>query len=135
MGGPGRATCAAPGVSLSTFAATWYGHTRGLTITSSGIGKETIYSGCCALGISLTFKLSNPRLTAQGIAIATAVLTSIHVGPGCYSPGAPPPPSVGQVATVTLNVKAGIISSPFTNTYYCDAAADATGACGICPWT
>src|SRR5262249_8870145 len=47
----------APPASLATFAGTWGGHTRSLSITSKGRGRERADAGCCTPGYRMTFQI------------------------------------------------------------------------------
>src|SRR6185312_10745569 len=66
-------------VTLAAFAGQWYGHTRGLVISPSGAGQETIGDGCCDPVIDLGFQLSNVTGTDPTHAMATATVTSVEV--------------------------------------------------------
>lgn len=51
---PTRST---PRASLATFAGSWGGHTRGMRITSGGVGLEVTDSGCCSRVYRMTFQI------------------------------------------------------------------------------
>ena len=87
------ASAAAPGkATLSTFAGSWIGHTRSLTMSRSGTAKENVYDGCCDHVIAFSFRLSHPTGTPSN-ATATVTATAVHVyDPTEFSksyPGAP----------------------------------------------
>jgi hypothetical protein len=46
-----------PPATLATFAGRWGGHTRGLSITSTGRGRESANDGCCARLYELMFQI------------------------------------------------------------------------------
>lgn len=113
--------------TLSTFVGTWYGHTRGLKIKSTGYAKESIGDGCCNPIIDLKLRLSKPHGTKQKASIRARV-TSVQVhDPSVFTP-ANPAPHVGQVRR--LRLKHGVITEPLTGTVYCNMASDLKGKCG-----
>lgn len=127
---PARATPAvAPTrkASLVTFAGGWIGHTRGLTISGGGVGKESIGDGCCDPVIDLRFRLSRPRGTTRN-ATATATVTAVRVRDRSAFTPRHPAPRVGETRSIRL--KDGVITESLTGTDYCDAAAENTGMCG-----
>lgn len=114
--------------TLMTFAGTWIGHTRMLKISRKGFAREHINAGCCDPVLDLWFRLSHVRGTTSR-ANATVRVTKVHVlDPSAYTPGYGPP-HVGETGILSLN-KHGVITEPLTQTTYCDATADTTGACG-----
>jgi hypothetical protein len=114
--------------TLATFAGTWVGHTRILTISAKGFAKEHINAGCCDPVLDLWFRFSHVHGPASN-AFATVRVTQVHVlDPTAYAPGYGPP-HVGERRTLHLN-KQGVITEPLTQTTYCDPAGEATGACG-----
>ena len=114
---------APPPASLATFAGRWGGHTRALSITSRGRGREDADDGCCTLVYRLRFQI----LSVSGtLTRATAVyrVTSfkryergvrrLHVG------------DAGK-----LSLRNGIVTNTLTRDFFCSAPAwGATGACG-----
>ena len=80
--------CGGSDATLSTFAGTWQGHTRGLVITRAGAARESIYSGCCTFGLAVRFQLSDPKGTARA-ASATATVTAVRIGRGAVFTKAP----------------------------------------------
>jgi hypothetical protein len=111
--------------TLATFAGTWIGHTRGLTITRSGHAKESIGAGCCDPIVDLYLRLSRPRGSSTN-ATATVRVTGIrwHDKSGFGND----PPRVGQVGRLAL--RHGVITDSLTGVPYCDDAADRRGVCG-----
>jgi hypothetical protein len=117
-------TCRA---SLGTFAGTWSGHTRGLTITPTGHARESIGDGCCDPIIDLTFQLSRPAGTWLNATVtATVISVAVH-DKSAFAPGHRPP-HLGQKGQ--LRLRDGVITEPLTGTLYCDMAADLKGTCG-----
>ena len=109
--------------SLATFAGRWGGHTRGLSITSSGQGREFADSGCCHHEYRLTFRILSVHGT---LTRATAVyrVTSFRR----YERGIKAL-RVGDVGK--LRLRNGIVTNTLTDDFFCsDPAWGATGACG-----
>jgi hypothetical protein len=125
QGGP--ATSAAQKATRATFAGTWYGHTRGLTISRKGRAKESIDDGCCTHVIDLRFRLSHIRGTSSH-ASARARVTAVHVRDHRYFSKSNPPPHIGERRR--LRLAHGVIKEPFTKTNYCTLKADLKGYCG-----
>jgi hypothetical protein len=119
-----RLTPHAPPVNLTAFAAEWLGHTRQLTITADGRATEHIDSGCCIPVVDLTFRLSQPRGTADN-ATVTATVTSVELHDWTADVKAP---KIGQTGTV--RVHHGVLTEPFTDTIYCDLTEANRGTCG-----
>lgn len=109
--------------SLATFAGRWGGHTRGLSIASSGEGREFADSGCCHREYRATFRILSVRGT---LTRATAVyrVTSFRR----YDRGI----KVLRVGDVgKLRLRNGIVTNALTDDFFCsDPAWGATGACG-----
>lgn len=61
-----------------TFAGTWWGHTRRLVMTRSGLGSEHIDSGCCHPVITIRFRVISVHGSAID-AFATIVATFVQV--------------------------------------------------------
>lgn len=131
-----RAATAAASVSLRTFAGSWIGHTRGLTITARGQAYEQLGDGCCDEVVHMRLRLSDPRGTPAN-ATALARVTAIELlnakdyrGDRRYNIPAAPKPYVGKTARVRL--RNGVITEPLDgfNATYCNARAEAKGVCG-----
>jgi hypothetical protein len=120
-------TGASPHATLKTFAGTWIGHTRTLTITRHGHARERIYGGCCDHIIDLRFRLSHPRGTPDRAA-ARARVTYVRVFDASAFGKGQRVPRVGQRGT--LRLKNGVITEPFIGTNYCDRKAGRRGICG-----
>jgi hypothetical protein len=122
-GGVAAPRLAVPRAGLATFAGYWGGHTRGLSITSSGLGDERADSGCCVREYRMTFQI----LSVAGSltrASATYRVTSFK-----RYDSAVPNLRVGRVGKLLL--RNGIITNSLTEDYFCsDPAWTATGACG-----
>ena len=109
--------------TVDVFAGRWFGHERGLRISSKGRAKMDVYLGCCTHVIDLWFRLSRVHGTYSR-ARARARVTRVHVfdgsGPGRLH--------VGRVGTLRLNH--GVITEPFLGGIYCDDAQAQTHYCG-----
>jgi hypothetical protein len=117
------AIAAAPAASLTTFAGAWGGHTRRLTIASSGRGIEDTNDGCCVHVYRLGLQIVSVRGTLTD-ATARYRVTSFK---RFHDEG--PVIRIGQ--TGTLRLKDGIITDSLTHNIFCsDPAWGATGACG-----
>ena len=113
--------------TLASFAGTWYGHTRLLKITRTGLATESVSSGCCDHAITFKMRLSHPRGTTSVGSVLARVVAVRVLNPADFSK-AFPPPKVGQTRRMTL--RHGVIVDPFLRTNYCDVAADMKGYCG-----
>ena len=122
VGGP-AARPPAPAATLATFAGGWGGHTRGLSITSTGRGREATDDGCCTRVYRLTFRILSVNGTLTRAA-ATYRVTSFKRYEGGVRAL-----HVGDVGTLVL--KDGIVTNTLTGDIFCsDPAWGATGACG-----
>jgi hypothetical protein len=122
-GGPAPSQRAAPKAKLATFAGRWGGHTRGLSITSSGKGHESADDGCCTRVYELTFRIVSVSGTLTH-AVAVYRVTSFRR----YEREVRPL-RVGDVGKLLL--RNGIVTNTLTRDFFCsDPAWDATGACG-----
>src|SRR4051794_19938674 len=113
--------CGGSKATLAPFAGVWQGHTRGLVISRTGAARETVYSGCCTLGLAVKFELSDPKGTAIA-ASATATVTAVRVGNGTIFTKANPRPQVGEKRTIRL--KGGVITETLTGINYCRPGLD-----------
>lgn len=116
---------ASGGATLVTFAGYWWGHARGLSITRSGRGRESIYSSCCDPVISLVFQVSRPRGTTK-LATAIATVVSVRVQDRSFFSKARPAPHVGERRTIQL--RGGVIIERLTGAYYCGPHISRCGA-------
>lgn len=106
----------APGVSrggIAVLVGTWTGHTAYVKITSNGIGKESVGSGCCDPVIDLTFRISNVKGTGVN---ATAIVKALSVRLHDWG-NSTKPPHVGQVARLTVH--GGVLTDGLTGFGYC----------------
>jgi hypothetical protein len=114
------AGCAGDKATLATFAGTWQGHGRTLSITRTADAKEWISLGLGHFVIALRFHLSRPSGTPHD-AVATATVTAVRLGKEQVFTGAHPPPRVGQSRTIRL--RDGVITETLTGAHYCSATA------------
>ena len=112
-----------PKATLATYSGRWGGHTRGLSITSSGRGRETADDGCCTREYELTFQILS---VAGTLTRATAVYRVTYFKR--YDAGVRRL-HTGDVGKLVL--KDGIVTNTLTDDFFCsDPAWGATGACG-----
>ena len=112
-----------PPASLATFAGAWGGHTRRLSIMSSGRGREDTDDGCCTREYQMMFQiLSVSGTLTRAIAVYRVTsfrryqsgVTRRHVG------------DIGKLLLIN-----GIVTNTLTDDYFCsDPAWGTTGACG-----
>lgn len=109
--------------TLATFAGRWGGHTRGLSITPTGGGREDVSDGCCVRVYRLTFRiLSVTGTLTRGRAVYR--VTSFRR----YERGVPLM-HAGDEGTLLL--RNGIVTDVATSSFFCSIPAwGATGACG-----
>ena len=109
--------------SLATFAGRWGGHTRGLSITASGQGREFADSGCCHREYRLTFRIVSVGGTLTRATAVYRVTSFRRYERGIEALRA------GEVGR--LRLRDGIVTNTLTDDFFCsDAAWGATGACG-----
>jgi hypothetical protein len=113
--------------TMRTFAGTWSGHTRGLTITRTGIAKESIGDGCCDPIVDIWFHLSPPRGTTAHASVS-ATITRIVLHDPSFTGTIHRRPRVGDIAIFRLD--GGVLTETLTGTNYCNLKAGATGICG-----
>jgi hypothetical protein len=113
--------------TLAPFVGAWSGHTRTLTVSRSGVAKESISDGCCDRVIRLTSRLSRPRRVGASL-VATATVTRVRVFDRGAFTARHPPPRVGDRGRFTL--RHGVISESLTGTIYCGARTARLGRCG-----
>jgi hypothetical protein len=117
------ATKRPPPATLATFVGGWGGHTRALSITSAGRGREGASDGCCTRVYQLMFQILSVKGTltrATAVYRVTAFkryesgVRRLHVG------------DVGK-----LVLKDGVVTNTLTGDFFCsDPAWGATVACG-----
>ena len=113
------AGCGGDKATLATFAGTWQGHGRGLTITRGGFAKESIYFGADFV-LAMEFRLSRPRGTPRA-ATATATVTALRIGDRSVFTTANPAPHVGESRTIRL--REGVITETLSGANYCSPRA------------
>lgn len=111
--------------TLATFAGTWVGHTRFLTVTQAGVATERLGDGCCHPIVDLMYRLTRPRGTTTRATATMTVLAVVVHDPTAFT-AAHPAPRRRQVATLTL--RRGVVRDPLTNATYCGTSA--AGRCG-----
>jgi hypothetical protein len=126
-GTPSAASTTAPATAdLSILHGPWFGHTRQLSVSPSGVVSESVSDGCCELLHSVKLQLSNLTGTSQK-ALADAEVLAVHVLPG-YPKSAPKPPAVGDKGTVTVD--AGVFTDSWFGVTFCDDQQSSAGTCG-----
>jgi hypothetical protein len=124
--GPAREVPVHPArrASLATFAGRWGGHTRGLSITAAGRGRESASDGCCDRAYDLAFRILAVRGTLTRASATYRVVSFrryhgyVHVL------------RVGEVGRLALDD--GIVTNALTDDFFCSNPAwGATGACGL----
>jgi hypothetical protein len=108
--------------TLATFVGYWWGHSRGLKITSIGRASERINSGCCTFVLDYTFQLTQPRGTVAHASVAFRV-TSVKLWKRSWTQR--PRPRVGQYGE--LRLRHGVITDALTGDTFC---APQVGKCG-----
>lgn len=112
-----------PAATLATFAGRWGGHTRGLSITSSGRGFESADAGCCTRVYQMAFQILSVSGTLTRATAVYRVTSFRRFESGVRTR------HVGDVGNLLL--KNGIVTNTLTGDYFCsDPAWGATGACG-----
>jgi hypothetical protein len=112
-----------PPASLATFTGRWGGHTRGLSITSSGRGSEGANDGCCTRVYQMRFQILFVSGTLTRASAVFRVTSFRRYGNGVRRL------HVGDVGKLLL--KDGIVTNTLTRDFFCsDPAWGATGACG-----
>jgi hypothetical protein len=112
-----------PRAGLATFAGRWGGHDRGLSVTSSGRGREFGNASCCERVYELGFEILSVRGT---LTRATAVYRVTWFRR--YESGVRKL-RVREVGKLLL--RNGIVTDTLTRDFFCSNPAwGATGACG-----
>lgn len=118
--------------SLSPFVGTWTGHTRRLTVSSSGIARETLDDGCCTKIARVTYRLSGRRgsgnvVTARARITKVTILEPDAFGDGKYELRRP---RVGMRTRFRLNRRSGVLTIQLNKITYCNAEAASHSRCG-----
>jgi hypothetical protein len=124
--GAGRAapTRPVPPAALATFAGRWGGHTRGLSITSRGQGRESASGGCCMPIYKMTFQIVSVSGTVTRATAAYRVTSFRRYESGVRDL------HPGQIGKLLL--RNGIVTNTLIDVYFCsDPAWGATNACGL----
>lgn len=109
--------------AIATFAGAWGGHTRGLSITRTGTGREDVDDGCCRRVYTLTFRILGVSGTLTRATARYRVLSFRRYASYVKSL------RVGEAGGLKLTN--GIVTNTLTGVIYCsDPAWGATGACG-----
>lgn len=122
----GAPEAAARPATLATFAGSWAGHHRGLSINRWGRGFAQVNfgAGCPCFGVA--FQLSHVQGTTES-ATATATVVKLYGARHGY-PAPSPLPRIGQ--RVVLRLRNGKIEDPLTRENYCGAKAKGFAPCG-----
>jgi hypothetical protein len=112
--------------AFGDFPGQWTGHSRYVTISLAGLGKESVGDGCCTPQIDLNYTLAGVVIAPSGKQLATITVTAVTVHTG-YSLSQPAP-KVGDKGVLTLD--SGVLTDSLTQSIYCDPAEEAKGTCG-----
>ena len=120
------ATGPVPAASLRTFAGTWGGHTRGVSISMSGVGQESASDGCCTRLYHLSFQITSVSgtLTRARAVYRVTAFTNYANGGGITI-------NVGDIGK--LRLRNGILANTLSHDYFCSGVAwgaSRTGGCG-----
>jgi hypothetical protein len=110
--------------TFTAFAGDWIGHTRSLTISSSGHGEEHVNDGCCTTVLDMTFELSAPRGSGPAHATATATVLTLDL----HGNNAPNSPRVGQRGT--FSISDGVLTDQLNQVTFCNNTQQVAGTCG-----
>ncbi len=117
-------------VDFGDLVGSFTGHTRTLTVSKTGLVTERVDDGTSPV-IQLTYQLSSPKVTGRkagaktgGTTTAQALLKAVKIYDKSAVGGTPP--KVGDTGTITF--KDGIVTPPYLQTTYCNAATAAKGA-------
>jgi hypothetical protein len=112
-----------PKATLATFAGRWGGHTRRLSVTSTGRGSENADDGCCTRVYELTLQILSVTGSLTRATAVYRVESWRHDESGLRRLHA------GEIGKILL--KDGIVTNTLTSDFFCsDPAWGATGACG-----
>lgn len=122
-GAPAGVPHPAPTAGLATFAGAWGGHTRSLSITASGRGREAADDGCCTPEYRMSFRILSVSGTLTRATAVYRVVTYERLDRHLRA--------VRAGALGKLLLRNGVLSNTLTGDYFCsDVAWGATGACG-----
>ncbi|HZS30072.1 MAG TPA: hypothetical protein VFA37_02325 [Gaiellaceae bacterium] len=122
---PRSATNTSPS-GLAVFAGNWFGHTRGLDISRSGVGRESLSVGATPVA-RLTFKVLRVDGT-RAAADARIRLSSVRiVDAGAF--GRRSVPQVGELGF--LRLRGGVVTDFITGASFCAPKPAAQGVCGL----
>ncbi|MDT7568431.1 MAG: hypothetical protein QOG76_7055, partial [Pseudonocardiales bacterium] len=110
--------------TFTAFAGDWIGHTRSLTISSSGHGEEHVNDGCCTTLLDMTFQLSAPRGSGPAHATATATVLTLDL----HGNNDPNSPRVGQRGT--FSISDGVLTDQLNQVTFCNNTQQVAGTCG-----
>ncbi|MFL5960855.1 MAG: hypothetical protein ACJ75G_11390 [Gaiellaceae bacterium] len=112
-----------PAANLATFAGRWGGHTRGLSITPTGRGREVADDGCCTRVYRLGLEILSVSGTLTRASAVYRVTSFRRHESGVRRLRA------GDVGR--LRLRNGIVTNTLTHVFFCSGPAwGATGACG-----
>jgi hypothetical protein len=121
-----RAAVVASEATMATFAGDWLAHGAALTVTRTGLAKETISDGCCVRVIDVHYKLSKPRGSSSR-ATVNAGVTMVKVGaPEYFSDKSAP--RIGQ--RTTFRRHGYKLTDNLLRATYCTHAAQMKSKCG-----
>jgi hypothetical protein len=124
---PRPTTTTTSSASFAPFVGEWVGHTRDVTVSTSGRLEEHVGDGCCDPVIDLVLQLSNPhRSGGSWVATSRVVSAKVHNGWKAYGQPAPKP---GDHGTVTIGSDHILVESISSNGF-CDPDRTAPGTCG-----
>jgi hypothetical protein len=114
-----------PSATVATFAGGWGGHGRGLSISSSGRGREGASVGCCTPIYQMTFQILSVSGTLTRAAAVYRVTSFKHYEGGTRRL------HVSEVGKLVL--RDGIVTNTLTGDFFCSGpawGASVTGGCG-----
>ena len=106
----------------TTFAGSWTGHTRSLTVSPQGRVHEEVYSGCCTPELTMDYQLTSVTGTSPTEATATGQVTAVKAGPNTGAP----PPAIGS--SITLTRHGDQITDSITDASFCKPKTQGCGA-------
>jgi hypothetical protein len=122
----GAGTASSPQARLATFVGHWFGHTRGIDITGSGLGREYLNDGARPVA-ALTFEVRGVTGTPTA-ADAQIRVTSVRIFER-HAFGHRGPPRVGELGSLLL--WNGIVTDSTTRVYFCAPKPAEKGVCGL----